>query len=248
MKKIVVSLVVFILFIGNIGNIYAAKYDNIGLTIDLPEDYYDLKDGIDKDDAKVLFYTALMKTTKEELIKEYEQNLTLYNGINSDLSKEIFITMSENSITKNVFHLTLASENELTQVKNELNNAIKSQGMTVTKQEMYQVGGVTFVYTIIKDADVMIYQYYTIVNGIGITFSQNNSDATSKDEELKKIVGSVSFDELQEKPVKFTMYILIGITAILVIMVIVLMFMAFSRKKEDNFKNFYDENQDEDEN
>jgi len=246
MKKIIIGFIVGFLILVNCTGVFAARFESLGMNIDLPEEYYNLKAGIDTNDSKIEFYTTMMQTTKEDLTSEYRQNSTLYNGINSDLSKEIYIYETQNKLTKNVFHLSLATEEQLGEVEDELKKLSKAQGMSTTTQEIYKLGGITFVHLIAKKASLTIFQYYTIVNGVGITISLNSSDVTTQNEELKTIVDSISFDELQEKPAEYTNYILIGITAVLVIMVLVLMLMAFSSKNENDYE--YEETSDNDEN
>lgn len=239
MKKIGISIFLILVILLNGTIVNAAKFQSLGMSVDLPEDYYDLKAGIDTNDSKIEFYTAMMQTTKEDLAREYKQNSTLYNGISSNLSKEIYISETNNKLTKSIFHLNLATEEQLEEVEDEISELAKTQGMYVTTQEIYKLGDVIFIHSIIENTTLTIYQYYTIVNGIGITFSLNSSDLDAKNAELKEIIDSITFDNIDEKPTEIKAYIVIGVTAVLVIMVIVLMFMAFSNKREDDYAEEY---------
>lgn len=232
MKKIIISLSLFVLLITSCQTVFAARFESLGMKMDLPDGYYNLKAGIDTGDAKVDFFTTMMKTTKEALLSEYKQNGVLYNGIiNTDLSSEIFICETENKTTKSIFHLNTASEKELEDIKTEIKNSITAQGMKNTSLEMYEVGGISFIYTVSTKAKATSYQYYTIVNGTAITVLLNSSDSNAKADTIKKMIDSISFDEIEEKPANFMLYILIAVTAALVIMVLVLMYMAFFSKR-----------------
>ena len=233
MKKLVTSVIIMMLFLIIGTSAYAERFSSIGMNIDLPKEYYDLKSAIDNNDAKIDFYTAMMQTTKEKLSEEYLLNSVLYNGINSNLANEIFLTCLESQISKSVFHLHLADENKKEQIKADLKTIAEAQGREVKSQEIYAKNGIEYVYTIMTKSKMTVYQYYTIVNGQEITLSLHSSDSSVKEDSLKKVVDSISFDELLEKPTDLASYILIGVTVILIGMVLVLMYMAFFSKKNE---------------
>ncbi len=243
MKKIVSILILTVVILAGTTRVFGERFEGLGMNIDLPEEYYNLKAGVDTNDSKVEFYTALMQTTKEDLAAEYKQNLVLYNGISSNLANEIYISETENNLTKSIFHLSLASEDRIDKVENEIKKVNESQGLQITSQETYSNNGIKFIKTVSTKSKLTIYQYYTIINGTGITISLHSSDSSAKIEDLKKIIDTISFEELQEKPADITLYVLIGITAILVIMVLVLMYMAFfSKRNEDDYEETDNDN------
>ncbi len=235
MKKIVISIVLIVFSLIGFNRVYAERFEGLGMNIELPKDYYNLKAGVNTNDTKIEFYTAMLKTTKEDLSAEYKQNGVLYNGINSNLANEIYVTSTENKLTKSVFHLHLAKDNQITNVEDEIKSVAEAQGIEVSSQESYSKNEIKYIYSVMTKSKTTIYQYYTIVNGIGVTISLHTTDDSAKKEDIKKIVDSISFDELLEKPTDISSYILIGVTAILVVMVLVLMYMAFfSKKVRDN--------------
>ena len=234
MKKIAVSLILIIAIIANCTKVFAERFESLGMNIDLPKEYYNLKAGIETGDSKIEYYTALMQTTKEKLSEEYKQNSILYDGINTNMANEIYISSTENKLTKSIFHLSSATEEQITQVEEELKKTFDAQEMKTSNIEKYEKDEITYIYSVTTKSTTTIYQYYTVVNGVGIAISLHSSDSSAKSEEIKKMIDSISFDELQEKPAEFTLYILIGVTAILVIMVLVLMYMAFFSQKKDN--------------
>jgi nitrogen fixation-related uncharacterized protein len=216
------------------------------MTINIPETYYDLKEGIEKGDSKVEYYTTLLQTTKEDLEKEYKQNSILYNGVSEDFSNELYIYATNNSLTKKIHNLALIEETQLDEVKEEIKNTVQAQGMYIKEQEMYEVGDISFVFSEIKNGEAIIYQYYTIVNGNGITISLNTSDSSYDSKKFQKIIDTIEFDEIQEKSVNLNLYILIGSTTALVIFVIILMFRAFSNKRyEDDSEDDEDDENSE---
>ncbi|MBR6034076.1 MAG: hypothetical protein IKP28_05035 [Clostridia bacterium] len=227
MKKIISCIFIVLLVLTCMNKTFAAQYDIIKMEIELPETYYNLTKGLEQDDKKMDYYVALMSTSKEALKSEYAANSILYNGISKDMANEIYLSYAENKLTQSIFHLSSAEDKQLAEVKDEITKTIKAQNMVVTAQDTYVLGDMTFVHTEMKKGTTTIYQYYTIVNGKSITLSLNSSDGSAKNEDLKKIVNTITFDEIEEKPTSFKTYMLIAVTALLVIMVIVLVFMAF---------------------
>lgn len=233
MKKIVISLIISIIILLQCTSVLATNFESIKMNIDLPDEYYDLKEGIDKNDSKIPYYETVLKTTKADMKKQFEQNSILYNGVSSNLSKQLIIAEAQNSLTKKIFHLNEATEEQMEKLKTELNLLATNQNMEITSQEIYTSNNNVFVYSVIKNSSLTIYQYYTIINGKGITISLNSSYSNTKKEELKEIIDTITFNELQEKPTDITNYIIIGISVILVIMMIILMYMAFFDKKKE---------------
>lgn len=233
MKKIVAGCIISIIILLQCVTVMAAKLENIKMNIELPKEYYDLKAGIDTNDSKIAYYETVLKTTKEELANQYKQNSILYNGISSNLSKQLIIAEAQNRLTKKIFHLHLATEEQLEEVKTELNTLAQSQNMKVEEQKIYQNNGITYIQSTIKNASLTIYQYYTIVNGKGITLSLNTTYTNTQKEELKKVVDTIHFEELEEKAPDYANYIIIGLVVILVVIVIALAVIAFSGKKKE---------------
>ena len=233
MKKLMMSLLISMAILLCFSSVFAAEFKEIGMKIEIPENYYNLKEGIEKGDSQVEYYVTILQTTKENLKKEYEQSSILYNGINEDFSNELYIYETSNKTTQRIFNLSMATEKELNEVKEEIKNMLQEQGMYSSTQEMYTVGNISFIYSVIKNKNATIYQYYTVINGKGITISLNTTDSSDKTSEIKKVIDTVSFNDIEEKPTNIKTYILIGSTAALIIMVIVLMFMAFSNKNKD---------------
>ena len=231
MKKILTGILVIIILLLQCVNVEAVKLESIKMNIELPEEYYDLKAGVDSNDSKITYYETVLKTTKEELIQLYEQNSILYNGINTNLSKELIVSESQNWLTKKIFHLNTATDEQLEEVERELAELATEQNMQVLSQEVYKKDDIVFIFSYIQSNDLKIYQYYTMVNGKGITISLNCSYSNTQVDELRKIVDTISFDEIEEKTPDISSYIIIGISAILIIIVIVLMIMAFSKKE-----------------
>lgn len=233
MKRILASVIISLVILLYGGNVLATNYEDIKMNIDLPQSYYDLKNGIDTDDTKITYYETVLKTTKEEMKQQFKQNSIIYNGISSNLSKQLILAQTENDLTRKIFHLHSSTEKQLEEIKTELNQLAQSQSLNVETQEIYINNGINYVYSVIKNSSITIYQYYTVINGKGITISLNSSNTNTNESELREIIDTITFYELEEKPADFTNYIIIGIATILVVIVLILMYMAFFDKKKE---------------
>ncbi len=234
MKKIVASIIISLIVLFQGITVLATSFGTLGMEVKLPDNYYDLKAGIDKNDTMVPYYEVMLKTSKEELTQTYSSGNILYNGIGPQVGKQqLNISAEETNFTKKIFHLHLASEEQLESIKSELVKMAQNQGMQILNQEIYRNNNLVFIYSQIKGTDVNIYQYYTIVNGNGITFSLYSED--SKDvQTLKDVVKTIEFTELKEKPIELEIYIMFGCSGVLVIMVFVLMILAFKGKRKSS--------------
>lgn len=234
MKKIIVAFILTIILLSNTITILAVEFPEMGMKIEVPEEYYDLKAGIDKNDTKITYYETVLKTTKDELKSQYMQNGIVYNGISSNLSKELIIAVIENARTKSNYHLASLDNAEIEDIKQEIVNA--ANGAQKQEQEVYEKNGIKYIYTIFKSGTTTIYQYYTIVNGMAITITLNSKYSNVKQEELKEIVDTIQFDEILEKPSGIVSNPILFVGIILVILIIVLVTIAIVRKtkKKEN--------------
>lgn len=228
MKKITITLIVALLLLTS--TVLAVNIDN--MKIEIPEEYYDLKTAIDNNDTKVAYYEALLKTTKEELKQQIETSNIVYLGKNTNLSKTLMISEAQSGVTKKIFHLHMATEEQIGELKEQLKEEATSQTMYIENMTVYEVNGIRWLESSIRSGTDAITQYYTIVNGKSITISLQSAYSNTKQGELKEIIDTVEFTNLEEKPADFTDFIIIAVTAVLVLIVVVLMVMAFSKKKE----------------
>ena len=234
MKKIRVAFILTIILLTKTITILAVEFPEMGMKIEVPEEYYDLKAGVDKNDTKLTYYETVLKTTKDELKSQYTQNGIVYNGISSNLSKELIIAVIENARTKSNYHLASLDNAEIEDIKQEIVNA--ANGAQKQEQEVYEKNGIKYIYTIFKSGTTTIYQYYTIVNGMAITITLNSKYSNVKQEELKEIVDTIQFDEILEKPSGIVSNPILFVGIILVILIIVLVTIAIVRKtkKKEN--------------
>lgn len=228
MKKITITLIVALLLLTS--TVLAVNIDN--MKIEIPEEYYDLKTAIDNNDTKVAYYEALLKTTKEELKQQIETSNIVYLGKNTNLSKTLMISEAQSGVTKKIFHLHMATEEQIGELKEQLKEEATAQTMYIENMTVYEVNGIRWLESSIRSGTDAITQYYTIVNGKSITISLQSAYSNTKQGELKEIINTVEFTNLEEKPADFTNFIIIAVTAVLVLIVVVLMVMAFSKKKE----------------
>lgn len=229
MKKITISLIVALLLLTS--TVLAVNLDN--MKIEIPEEYYDLKTAIDNNDTKVAYYEALLKTTKEELKQQIETSNIVYLGKNTNLSKTLMISEAQSGVTKKIFHLHMATEEQIGELKEQLKEEATAQTMYIENMTVYEVNGIRWLESSIRSGTDAITQYYTIVNGKSITISLQSAYSNTKQGELKEIIDTVEFTNLEEKPADFTNFIIIAVTAVLVLIVVVLMVMAFSKKNNN---------------
>lgn len=228
MKKIIITSIIVLFVLTS--TVLATEIKNMNVKI--PEEYYDLKSAIDNNDEKIAYYETLLKTTKNELKQQINNNNILYLGKNTNLSKTLIVSEQKNSTTKKIFHMHLATDKQIDELKSKLKEEASAQTMYVDKITLYETNGIKWLESNIRSGTDSIMQYYTIVNGRSITVSLQSSYSNIKKDELKEIIDTVRFSDLEKKPVDITTYIIIAVTVILVLMEVVLMFMAFSRKKE----------------
>lgn len=228
MKKIMITLIVALLLLTS--TVLAANIGN--MNIEISEEYFDLKKAIDNNDTKVAYYEALLKTTKEELKQQMEASNIIYLGKNTNLSKTLMVSEAQSNNTKKIFHLHMATDEQIEELKVQLKEEATSQNMYIDNMTVYEANGIKWLESSIRSGTDAITQYYTIVNGKSITISLQSSYSNTKQGELKETIDTVKFTNLEEKPADFTNFIIIGITAVLVLIVAVLMVMAFQKKKE----------------
>lgn len=234
MKKIMVGLILTIILLSSSITIMATEFPEMGMKVELPEEYYDLKAGVDSNDAKITYYETVLKTTKDELKNQYSQNGIVYNGISSNLSKELIIAVIENARTKSNYHLTSLNNEEIEELKQEITDAFRTAQKQ--EQEVYDHNGIKYIYTMFKNGTTTIYQYYTIVNGKAITITLNSKYSNVKQDELKEIIDTIQFNEILEKPIGITSnpVLLVGIILVIVIIIVIIVVIIAKAKKKEN--------------
>lgn len=233
MKKILVAFILTIILLSSSITIMAAEFSNAEMKIQLPDEYYDLKAGIDNNDTKIAYYETILKTTKDELNNQYNTNGIIYNGISSNLSKELIISVIENLRTKNNYHLISLNNEEIEELQQEIVDS--ASGAQKQEQNIYEHNGIKYIYTMFKNSATTIYQYYTIVNGKAITITLNSKYSNVKQDELKTIVDTIQFNEILEKPEGITSnpILLAGVILVVVIAIIVIIIIISKTKKEE---------------
>ena len=187
MKKITIILIVALLLLTS--TVLAVNLNN--MKIEIPEEYYDLKTAIDNNDTKVAYYEALLKTTKEELKQQIETSNIVYLGKNTNLSKTLMISEAQSGVTKKIFHLHMATEEQIGELKEQLKEEATSQTMYIENMTVYEVNGIRWLESSIRSGTDAITQYYTIVNGKRITISLQSAYSNTKQGELKEIIDTV---------------------------------------------------------
>lgn len=234
MRKIMSGIIVAIIILLTTVTVNAVNFEELGMKIDIPSQYYDLKSGIDNNDPTVTFYEATFRKTKDELKQQYEQGGVIYDGVTYNNSTEIIISVIENNRTKSDFNLSLLKESDIIQLQQELIDA--NSGMQKQSQEVYENNGIKYIYTSFKSGAKTLMQYYTIVNGKAITINLSGEYSNVKNDELKTIIDTIEFSQIQEKPFSIinNPYVLIGAgIGGIVVLIISIIAISITNKKEN---------------
>ena len=182
MKKITITFIIIFLLLAP--SVLATDINNI--KIEIPEEYFDLKSALDNNDTKIAYYEALLNTTKEDLEQLIKTNNILYLGKNTNLSKTLMINEIKTGMTKKIFHLHLATEEQVNELKMQLEEEATAQLMQMEETTVYELNGIKWIVSKLKSNTDKITQYYTIINGKGITVSLQSAYSNTKQNELKE--------------------------------------------------------------
>ena len=242
MKKTVVTMIILLLITGVSNTVLGAIFENIKMGIDLPEDkYFDLKAGVESDDAKIPYYELILQTTKDKLKRDYNSNGIIYNGISDNLSKELIISSMRNLKTQRDHNLNDLKEEDINLIKNEISTLAENNGLEVVSHKEYNNGQIKFIYSIFESDKLLVEQYYTVVNGNAITIALNTSisndgmtqDNNNEINELKKIVDTIEFTEIEERKFYIDEVTVIIATIIILTIVVIAILVSFLLKRKN---------------
>lgn len=188
------------MIIGIFSNVQAAYFNEIGLTIEIPEEYINLTDHINANQEIWEKYNVDITQIKEY----YKKNGVVLDAINEDNSKSLLILTLTNTITKNLKNLNMLSEEKLQQFLNQYVQEKQKQKEEVQEKEIYQKDNVVYLHCLIKQTKqegniVQVDEYYTIVNGAAISISLNYLTGEIQQEELKNIINTVEIPTFEVK-------------------------------------------------
>lgn len=173
------------------GNIY--KLDELGMSIELPQDYVVFTRDIKSNDPNLSAYGL----TRDELYSLMVDGCIYLNAWDKDLNYEIVVTMTDSPVED----FNLFSDTALTDMASSLKEEYQNYGITYIKSELYQHSQAKFVKIYISQqsngSTVYGLEYSTVYNSQAINITlQSYSGKINSDKEaiLKKIVDSVCFD------------------------------------------------------
>ena len=159
----------------------AVKYteysiDEAHLTLSFPSDMYVITRATDKDDPVL----ALNRTTKDEVMKNFQENDIYFRAVPKDFSCVVNITISETEDTRMIGQLAALSEDNL---QNIIDKLLSSEIYTGCTKSIYN--GVPFLTFTIgyqnDDANIHGVQQYTIINGQNVRLTYQTAAETDKD-------------------------------------------------------------------
>ena len=173
------------------GNSY--KLDELGMSIELPQDYVVFTRDIKSNDPNLSAYGL----TRDALYSLMVDGCIYLNAWDKDLNYEIIVTMTDSPLED----FNLYSDTTLTDLASSAEEEYRNYGITYIKSELYQHSQAKFIKIYISQqsngSTVYGLEYSTVYNrqAINITL-QSYSGKINSDKEaiLKKIVDSVCFD------------------------------------------------------
>lgn len=170
------------------------KLEELGMSIDLPDDHVVFTRDISSDDPNLSVY-GLTKDSLSSLM--YEENIYL-NAWDESAGYEIIVAMTESSYE----NFNLLSDTTLNRLTSFFEEEYKREGVAFIKSEIYRNSQTKFIKLYISQPDdgetAYGLRYYTVYNGkdIIITIQSYSGEIDSRKESLLKgIVDSAHFDD-----------------------------------------------------
>ena len=169
------------------------KLDELGMSIELPQDYIVFTRDIKSNDPNLSAYGL----TRDELYSLMVDGCIYLNAWDKDLNYEIIVTMTDSPVED----FNLYSDTALMDLASSAEDEYRNYGITYIKSELYQHSQAKFIKIYISQQSngsaVYGLEYSTVYNSqsINITLqSYSGKINSSKEAILKEIVDSVRFD------------------------------------------------------
>ena len=161
---------------------------DLGLSVDLPGDYYVLcRDGSDADAL------SLLDMTQAAWLKSAEANNQYLDAFSGDFQSEVIITMTPGEVTT----MNVMSEAALQTFYPDLREAYASLGYDTVDQDDCVINGQTYILTECKTADQGFIQYLTMRDDMAVFLTYNSYDGpldSADRKALDALMDSLSFD------------------------------------------------------
>lgn len=199
MKKRILSFVMLLVFTICIPIVCFAQGDSsyslpdVGMSITIPSNYYVLTRDISSSDPALSFFGF----SKNECVRLLEDGNMYLDAVDSDVSTEIVVTMTENIISD----LNLFPDSTIDTFLSSLIEAYSNAGITVDSTKYYQHKQAKFIIFEFhqKSGNGTTYgiQYYTIYNYKAINITQYSYDGSFSSWDqfvFERLIDSVEFD------------------------------------------------------
>ena len=187
------------------------KLPDVGITIVIPDGNYVLTRDISSSDPALTFYGM----SKTDCLSFMEERNIYLNAVNSDVTKEIVVTMTENIISD----LNLLPNSTIDTMLSSLIDTYSQAGITIDSSDYYQHEQAKFIVFGIHQngTNGLTYgkQYFTIYNykAINVTFYSYDGPLSDWDNFINEItISGIKFDTPPQKqepaaktePIKYT--------------------------------------------
>ncbi len=193
MKKIAISIIIFFIIITSIMQNLVKAEDNkvepesttyeiskIGMTIKIPSNFYDIIQGLEKNDEKVSEYQGAKQNLKKMGIM-----LNAVESLDENSTEEIIVVVSKNNITTQLVDIDNIPEEQMEKFSNSFFETIKQQatGLELIEEKVIDTGNGNKYMAVttkssIEQNTINTVTYYTIKNQllIGITNKYLNKE------------------------------------------------------------------------
>lgn len=203
------------------------KYEipEVGMSIELPNEFYDIIQGLQNNDEKVSKYQSAKQNFKQMGIV-----IDALDNLDDNATKEIVVAISKNASTKRVEDLKNVPEEQIQQFSDSFFQTMKKQNAEVefietkiisTSNENKYMTITTKTKT--QEEVVNAITYYTIVNQqlIGVTIRYLGKDIDLQ--ETKNIIESVNFvplEIIETTPITYIDVLVMALTLIIIVAII----------------------------
>lgn len=189
MKKILTSIIVFVSILAVTLSIQAVYISEIGININLPEEFK---------------YIAQQQDIQDKNAKQYYKENNIYlNASNEEQNKIILVFKIENSTTKQINNLSLLEKTDLDTLVKQYNKQKQEAGEIITKQETLIYNDKLYIHSIYEQQKennkIVVDEYYTIVDKIAYIFTENYKNLEVNEQEMKQVINDITFQKIEVK-------------------------------------------------
>lgn len=160
----------------------------MGISLDIPDEYIVFTRDMDKSDAALSDYGI----SKDELMEQFTAGNIYLNAVLPDGNEEIVVTMEENIISE----FNGLGETSLLMLASTLKDGYEEYGISVSSYDIYHHPQLEFIRIYFNTTDKTTYglQYYTIYGGQAMNFTMRSYEGPisgSQERTIQNVVDSV---------------------------------------------------------